>query len=72
MLVKISVLPSPLTSILVVNVPKFLGLIQKKTGLPVVSKTTTEEDFIHQVLSLLNPRPAPTRTGVWRFVPKSA
>lgn len=40
--------------------PKFLGIIEKMTGLPVVSKATTEGEFVSQVKSALA-RPATAR-----------
>jgi len=43
--------------------PGFLGVIEKMTGLPVVSKATTEGEFISQVRAALNPRVAAAGAG---------
>lgn len=43
--------------------PGLLGIIKKVTGLPVVSKATSDEEFISHVRAALNPRSATARAS---------
>lgn len=49
--------------------PKFLGIIEKMTGLPVVSKATSEAEFISHVKAALSSRYASARSGTDFIVP---